>query len=92
MAAAHAALARATDWMLAAEPTERQAGAADYLTAWGLTLGGAALARGAAADPARAPLAAFYAARALPRIPALCAAATAGAADLYALSAEALAG
>ncbi len=89
--AAHAALARATDWMLAAEPVERQAGAADYLTAWGLTLGGAALARGAAADPARAPLWAFYAGRALPRVGGLCAAATAGSTALYALSAEALA-
>jgi alkylation response protein AidB-like acyl-CoA dehydrogenase len=81
--AAKAALTRATDWMLAAGAVDRQAGAADYLRAWALTLGAHLLVRGAAADPARAPLADFFLRRELPLAHGHLAAATDGAAALY---------
>jgi hypothetical protein len=81
--AAKAALTRATDWMLAAGAVDRQAGAADYLRAWALTLGAHLLVRGAAADPARAPLADFFLRRELPLAQGHLAAATDGAAALY---------
>jgi hypothetical protein len=70
LATAAAALSRATDWILSAEsrdPALAQASAAAYLDAAGWFWGGALLARAAKADPALAPLAAFYLARLLPR-------------------------
>jgi alkylation response protein AidB-like acyl-CoA dehydrogenase len=83
-AAAHAALGRATDWMLAADAEDRGAGAAPYLRAWGLAYGAALLARGAGDDPEHAALAAYLIRRELPQVAALCAAATDGAATLFA--------
>ena len=77
-------LAQATDRMLAAAPNDRFAGAVPYLRAFALALGGHYLAKAAAADPGRAPLAAFHAAHLLPEVAALCDAASAGAAAAYA--------
>ena len=77
-------LAEATDWMLAAAPNDRFAGAVPYLRAFALTLGGHYLARAAAAEPARAPLAAFHAAHLLPEVAALCDTARSGAGAVYA--------
>ncbi len=86
---AAAALAAATDWMLAAEPNDRFAGATPYLRAFALALGGHYLLRGAAAENdaggPRAALAAFHLRQMLPQVAALCAAAREGAAPLYAL-------
>ncbi|QIE57490.1 acyl-CoA dehydrogenase [Pikeienuella piscinae] len=90
--AAHAEVARATDWMLnAPEINDRFAGAAPYLRAWALLLGGWHFLK-AAEDPGHAPLAAFHIRQAMAEIPGLLVAATEGAAPLYALSAEALVG
>lgn len=89
---AHGAVADATDWMLAAKPNDRFAGATSYLRAWALLLGGHYLLKAAAADPARAAIARFFARSIMPQVPALLAAATTGADDLYALTAEELAG
>jgi alkylation response protein AidB-like acyl-CoA dehydrogenase len=75
LAAATAALSRATGWILAAEsrdPALAQASAAAYLDAAGWVWGGALLARAAKADAALAPLAAFYLARLLPRAESRC--------------------
>jgi len=77
----------ATDWMLA-EPdmAERGAGAAAYLQAFALVLGGVYHLRAALADDGdRAVLMQVFVARRLPQVAALLAAARAGAADLYAL-------
>ncbi|MEM9141281.1 MAG: acyl-CoA dehydrogenase, partial [Pseudomonadota bacterium] len=90
---AAAALTEATDWMLAApEINDRFAGATPYLKAWGYTLGGHYLLKGAEADPTpeRLALARFYLHQILPRATAEAAAAMQGAAPLYALDAEAL--
>jgi acyl-CoA dehydrogenase len=78
------ALAAATDWMLAAEPNDRFAGAVPYLRAFALTLGGHYLAKAATADPDRAPLAAFHAQSLLPEVAALCEQACTGAGAAYA--------
>ncbi len=86
-------LGTATDWMLSAPGmNDRFAGAVPYLRAWALLLGAHYLSRAAAKDPARGPLADFHVRQILPQIGGLIAAATAGAAPLYALDAEALAG
>ena len=83
----------ATDWMLETDDmNDRFAGSVPYLRAWATLLGGAYLARAAAAEDGWRPLAAFHMAHLLPQVAALTAAATAGAAPLYALDAEALAG
>lgn len=83
---------RTTRWMLAApERADRDAGATPYLRMLALSLGGRAMARLAAAEPALRPVAAFYLAQILPRAEADAAAATEGAAPLFALPAEALA-
>jgi len=82
------ALGDATDWMLAAEINDRFAGAAPYLRAFALVLGGRYLLRGAMAEGdggQRAALAAFHMHRLATEVPGLCAGATAGAAGLYAL-------
>lgn len=91
LSAALDAVAEATDWMLAAETlNDRFAGAAPYLRAWGLLLGGHYLLKAAEANASHTPLATFHVTQMLPQIPALLAAATAGAGQLYALDAEAL--
>ncbi len=89
--AAATQVAKATEWMLGAETlNDRFAGAVPYLRAWGLLLGGHYLLKAAEADAAHLPLARFHISQLMPQIPALLAAATAGAEQLYALDAEAL--
>ncbi|SFI06228.1 acyl-CoA dehydrogenase [Albimonas pacifica] len=90
------ALEAATQWMLAAEPNDRNAGSVDYLRAWALALGGSYLLKGAAAATGadadrRTALARYFFGREFPALDALCEAAMDGAAPLYALSAEELA-
>ncbi len=92
IAAARAALETTTDWMLEAAPLDRNAGATPYLRAWGLILGAHYLAKQAEAEAARAPLAEWAASQLLPEARGLLETATAGAAPLYALSSESLAG
>jgi alkylation response protein AidB-like acyl-CoA dehydrogenase len=75
LAAAASRLADATATMLALQARDAEAAqslAVPYLEACGWTLGGWMLARAAAAAPDRAPLAAFYLARLLPRATARC--------------------
>jgi hypothetical protein len=60
LAAAAAELRAATEWMAAAGTADRFAGAAPYLRAFALVLGGHYLLRGALAEPGRGPLAEFY--------------------------------
>ena len=85
-----AALRHATGWMLAAEDlNDRFAGAAPYLKAFALVIGGWAHLRAArAGDAGRKALAAYYIGQVLPAVQAHLAAATSGAAPLYALSPE----
>ncbi|MEM7545622.1 MAG: acyl-CoA dehydrogenase family protein [Pseudomonadota bacterium] len=84
-------LGSATDWMLSApDMQDRIAGATPYLRAWALVLGGHYLAKAAARDAARLPLADFHVRQILPQVSGLIAAATAGAAPLYALDIDAL--
>jgi hypothetical protein len=80
------ALEAATAWMLAGPTNDRFAGAAPYLRAFALGLGGHYLLRAALAEPGgpRAALAAFHVRRMLPEAAALCTAAREGAAGLYA--------
>jgi hypothetical protein len=83
----------ATDWMLSCtDINDRFAGAVPYLRAWALLLGASYLSKAATKDPARVPLAEFHVRQILPQIGGLLAAATAGAAPLYALDANSLAG
>lgn len=94
------ALEHATEWMLrSADPAATLSGSVPYLRMWGLCLGGWLLAKGALAaastgDAERAEtelvLARFYAGQILPQVAGLLPAATAGAADLYALPADRL--
>jgi alkylation response protein AidB-like acyl-CoA dehydrogenase len=74
-----------TAWMATAELNDRFAGAAPYLRAFALTLGGHYLLKAAQAEPAREPLAAFHIRQLLPQVAALCDAAQETAAPLYAL-------
>ncbi|GAA0598413.1 acyl-CoA dehydrogenase [Craurococcus roseus] len=70
LAAGADAMARATDWVLAAssrDPAAAEASAAAYLDAAGWVLGGWMLARAAAVDGRYAPIADFYLRRLLPR-------------------------
>ena len=93
LAAAAGRLGEATEGMLAApEFNDRAAGCVPYLRAWGLTLGAHYLLKGMAADPSeeRQALAQFFVHQILPKAQAELAAATAGAALLYALPAEKL--
>ncbi len=77
-------LAAATDWMLDAPMNDRFAGAAPYLRAFALTLGGHYLLKAAHADPSRMPLAAFHIRQVMAQVAPLCEAASQGAAPLYA--------
>jgi 3-(methylthio)propanoyl-CoA dehydrogenase len=91
-------LQSATEWMLRAarkDPNAILAGSSPYLRMWGLVLGGWLLARSALAAPAAGDsevtatqlvLARFYAEQLLPQVAGLAGAATAGAADLFALT------
>ena len=79
--------------MLAAPDfNDRAAGCVPHLRAWGLTLGAHYLLKGMFADPSeeRTALAQFFVHQILPKAQAELAAATAGAAPLYALPAEKL--
>jgi acyl-CoA dehydrogenase len=86
------ALRAATETLLAQDMADRFAGAAPYLRAFALVLGGAAHLRAAMADPGgpRAALAAVYMQRLLPAVPGLLAEAAAGAAGLDAVPDAAL--
>ncbi|HRO11606.1 acyl-CoA dehydrogenase [Amaricoccus sp.] len=87
LAAAARRLAETTGWMAAAEPNDRFAGAAPYLRAFALTLGGHYLLKAAATEAEAGPrtaLATFHVRQLLPQVAALCDAASAGAAPLYA--------
>ncbi len=91
LAEAVARLDDATGAMLAAEAVDRQAGAVPYLRAFALVLGGhylgrAALAEGPEENGSWAALATFAGAHLLPEVAGLCAAATAGAAAVYAVA------
>lgn len=75
-------LTSATEWMLAAAPNDRFAGATRYLRAFALVLGGHYLLKGALADETRRPLASFQIRQVLPEVAGLCEAACEGAAVL----------
>ena len=90
--AAHDQVAAATDLLLSADTlNDRFAGAAAYLRAWALLLGGHYLLKAATKDAGRVPLARYHIRHLMPQIGGLLASATAGAEDLYALTAEELA-
>jgi hypothetical protein len=80
------ALTAATGWMLAAETNDRFAGAAPYLRAFALLLGGHYLLKGAtvSGDARRLALAGFHVRSRMAEVPALCDQAQGGAAQLYA--------
>jgi hypothetical protein len=88
------ALNDATEWLLSAEPQDGLAGATPYLRLFGLVTGGWLLARSVLADDPlakeKAVTARFYASTQLPQARGLLGAVTAGAADLFALPADAL--
>lgn len=98
-----AALAEATEWMLATAPTDLDgalAGSSPYLRMWGLCVGGWLMARSALAGEKAADseiaasqlvLARFYAEQILPQVAGLRGAAMAGGGDLFALGAIQLA-
>jgi hypothetical protein len=90
--AATEALNEATEALLALDINDRFAGAVAYLRAFALVLGAGMHLRAALADPARLPLARVMIRRLLPEHAALLARCREAAADLYALTAEALAG
>ena len=90
--AATEALNEATEALLALDINDRFAGAVAYLRAFALVLGAGMHLRAALADPARLPLARVMIRRLLPEHAALLARSREAAADLYALTAEALAG
>jgi len=86
------ALREATEALLALPLNDRFAGAVAYLRGFALVLGGQAHLKAALADPARLPLARVMIGRLLPEHASLFRAAREGAAGLYAVTAEALAG
>ena len=90
LAAAEQSLNATTQWMLDAPMNDRFAGAAPYLRAFALALGGHYLLKAAMVDSARMPLARFHIRQTMQQVGALCSAAVEGAAPLYALDAEAL--
>ena len=83
-------LREATEWMVAQEANDRNAGAVAYLRAFARVLGGAYHLKAALADPQgpRCRLAHVFMDRILPEHESLLVQARAGAAQLYALSAE----
>jgi len=96
------ALESATQWMLRTarqNPNAILSGSSPYLRMWGLVVGGWLMAKSALAAPAATDnevaqtqlvLARFYAEQLLPQVAGLSGAATAGADDLFALTAEQL--
>jgi hypothetical protein len=86
LAAAAAELGAATEWMAGAGMGDRFAGAAPYLRAFALVLGGHYLLRGALADPGRGALAEFYLRQVLAEAGGLLAQAREGAGALDALA------
>ncbi len=102
LTAAVDALEESTNWLLTGMSEDLNgaaAGASPYLRQFGLTLGGALLAKGALAAldlpqdgfiQRRLATARFYGEQILPQAPALTPAVTAGAASLYAIEAEAM--
>ena len=85
LSAGVAAVEQASAWLTAkAGSPDALAGAGAYLKLFGDVLGGAMLARGALADPARQPLARVYAEQVLATAGGQAVAVTAGAADLTA--------
>ncbi|MFT7027489.1 MAG: alkylation response protein AidB-like acyl-CoA dehydrogenase [Paracoccaceae bacterium] len=98
LGAAATAVGDATEALLAAGTiNDRFAGAVAYQRMWALALGGHYLGKGALAaaggpeEDRRAAIARFFIGRIVPQAAALAASATAGAADLYTVPAEALA-
>ena len=89
--AAAEALREATEWLVAQSADDRNAGAVAYLRAFARVLGGHYHLKAALADAARLPLARIAIRRLLPEHAALLAQLREGAADLYALTPEALA-
>ena len=89
--AAAEALREATEWLVAQSADDRNAGAVPYLRAFARVLGGHYHLKAALADAARLPLARIAIRRLLPEHAALLAQLREGAADLYALTPEALA-
>ena len=85
-------LRETTEALLGQEMNDRFSGAVPYLRAFALVLGSAFHLRAAMTDPARAALARIMIRRLLPEHAALLSRTRQGAADLYALSPEALAG
>ncbi len=83
-------LHQSVKWMLGADMNDRFAGAAPFLRAFSLTLGGHYLLKAALADAARMPLAKFHVAQLMQEVGPLCQMARAGADDLYAMDAAAL--
>jgi hypothetical protein len=83
-------LREATEWMLAQEPSDRNAGAVAYLRAFARVLGGHYHLKAALADPegAHGRLAAVFIDRILPEHAALIEKARVGSQGLYALSIE----
>ena len=94
LADAVSALNDATEWLLSASPQDALAGATPYLRMFGIVTGGWLLARSALADDPlakeKAVTARFWATTELPQARGLLGAVTAGAADLFALPADAL--
>ncbi|MEM8572523.1 MAG: acyl-CoA dehydrogenase [Pseudomonadota bacterium] len=87
LAEVHAALRETTTWMLGAEAEDRYAGAAPYLRAFALALGGHYLLKGAdvpGADPRWRALAAYHIRQVLPETIGLCQQARGGADALFA--------
>jgi acyl-CoA dehydrogenase len=84
------ALRAATHHLLSQGPQYRNAGAVAYLRGFARVMGAAMHLRAAKADPARAPLAAFYIDRLLPETAGLFAQSRAGATGVYALGLDAL--
>ena len=84
------ALREATEVLIAQEMNDRSAGAVAYLRAFARILGGHFHLKAAYADAARAPLARFAIKRLLPEHASLLMQMREGAADLYAVSPEAL--
>lgn len=82
--AAENSLTAATHWMLNAQTNARFAGAAPYLRAFALTLGGHYLLKGAMADETRLPLANFFIRQLMQMVDPLCSAAREGDTPLYA--------
>ncbi|MCP5072375.1 MAG: acyl-CoA dehydrogenase [Rhodobacteraceae bacterium] len=96
LGAAEASLTATTTWMLEqSDMNQRFAGATAYLRAFGLTLGGHYLLKAALAEGGAGPrtvLARFHIRQLMTVVDGLCSQAREGAADLYAMNADALAG